>query len=189
MNTVFTLSYPLPAVDRREVRRYAGMTGRDAQVETLIDECVSKLPPITGRVCYTEIGTAELIHRSHDLGRCIADCRSLIVMAATVGVEPDRLIARYASISPSAALIYQAVGAERIECLCDVFEADLRSKGYETRPRFSPGYGDLPLDFQKNIFAILDCAKKIGLSLNESLSMSPSKSVTAIIGIKRKDPI
>ena len=36
---------------------------------------------------------------------------------------------------------------------------------------------------QKDIFAALDCPRKISLSLNESLLMSPSKSVTAIIGI------
>jgi len=30
---------------------------------------------------------------------------------------------------------------------------------------------------------VLDCAKKIGLTLNDSLLMSPSKSVTAFAGI------
>lgn len=55
-----------------------------------------------------------------------------------------------------------------------------------TRPRFSPGYGDLPINMQKDIFAALDCPRKIGLSLNESLLMSPSKSVTAIIGVSAR---
>ena len=43
-----------------------------------------------------------------------------------------------------------------------------------TRPRFSPGYGDLPLTVQKDFFRVLDCTRKIGLSLNDSLLMSPS---------------
>lgn len=51
------------------------------------------------------------------------------------------------------------------------------------RPRFSPGYGDLPLSAQREIFAVLDCGKRIGLMLNDSLLMSPSKSVTAFVGI------
>ncbi len=51
------------------------------------------------------------------------------------------------------------------------------------RPRFSPGYGDLTLLAQKDIFAVLDCGKRIGLTLNDSLLMSPSKSVTAFVGI------
>ena len=55
--------------------------------------------------------------------------------------------------------------------------------GKRTRPRFSAGYGDLPLGVQREIFAALDCPKHIGLTLNDSLLMSPTKSVTAIVGI------
>lgn len=58
-----------------------------------------------------------------------------------------------------------------------------QAAGGDTRPRFSPGYGDLPLALQRDIFHALDCARKIGLTLNDSLMMSPAKSVTAIIGI------
>ena len=56
------------------------------------------------------------------------------------------------------------------------------------RDRFSPGYGDLSLALQKDIFAVLDCPRKIGITLNESLLMSPSKSVTAIIGVCDEKP-
>ena len=66
------------------------------------------------------------------------------------------------------------------DALCSKIETDL---GVKVGPRFSAGYGDLSLDFQKNIFNILKC-EKIGLTLNQSLSMSPSKSVTAIAGLK-----
>ena len=55
------------------------------------------------------------------------------------------------------------------------------------RPRFSPGYGDLPLALQADVFWALDCTSKIGVSLSESLIMSPQKSVTAIIGISEKE--
>ena len=65
----------------------------------------------------------------------------------------------------------------------DEMKIDYENKHLFLRSRFSPGYGDLGLEMQKDIFAVLDCPRKIGLSLNESLLMSPSKSVTAIIGI------
>ena len=39
------------------------------------------------------------------------------------------------------------------------------------------------LRYQKDIFSVLDCQRKIGLTLNDSMLMSPTKSVTAIIGI------
>jgi len=53
--------------------------------------------------------------------------------------------------------------------------------------RFSPGYRDLPLTLQREIFTLLEPSRRIGLSLNASLLMSPSKSVTAIVGITKND--
>ena len=109
------------------------------------------------------------------------------MFAATVGLEMDRLIARYGGVSPARSLLFQALGAERIEALCDAFCArtaeDLARQGRGVTVRFSPGYGDVPLGLQNDIFRALDCPRKIGLTLNESLLMSPSKSVTAVFGV------
>lgn len=80
----------------------------------------------------------------------------------------------------------QAIGAERIEALCDTFCKDMEND-FVLKPRFSPGYGNLPLQIQKDIISVLDCPKQIGLTLNSSMLMSPTKSVTAITGIKNKD--
>ena len=112
-------------------------------------------------------------------------CSEIVLFAATVGIETDRLISRYSSVSPARAHMIQSIGAERIEALCDTFENILKADGIDLCPRFSAGYGDLPLELQRDIFKALDCPKNIGLTLNESLLMSPTKSVTAIIGIKR----
>ena len=95
------------------------------------------------------------------------------------------MITKYSEISPLKALIFQGIGAERIEALCDSFCDDIK-KEYNCimKPRFSPGYGDLSLKIQKDIFKVLNPEKNIGLYLNDSLSMSPSKSVTAFAGLK-----
>ena len=69
---------------------------------------------------------------------------------------------------------------------------ELEKSGLYLRPRFSPGYGDFPIEFQEPIMRMLDCAKKIGLTMTDSYMMSPTKSVTAIIGIsteKERCPI
>ncbi|MBO7304960.1 MAG: Vitamin B12 dependent methionine synthase activation subunit, partial [Clostridia bacterium] len=114
-------------------------------------------------------------------------CSEVVVFAATVGIEIDRLIKKYNSVSPSRALVLSAVGTEAIESLADAFSADI-SKEYNIRlrPRFSAGYGDLPLEAQREIFKILDAPRNIGLSLTDGLIMSPTKSVTAFIGLDRK---
>ena len=120
--------------------------------------------------------------RSADLSKNLASCNSFVLFAATIGLECDRLISRYSKTSPLKSLMFQAIGAERVESLCNVFNSEIKEK-YKTSPRFSPGYGDFPLSMQKDFFAVLEPSKRIGLCLNESLLMSPSKSVTAIIGI------
>ena len=111
-----------------------------------------------------------------------------VIFASTVGIGMDRLIGKYNRISPSRAVVLQAIGSERVESLCDSFEDYLRERmGGEVklRPRYSPGYGDLPLSFQRDVFALLDCPRNIGVSLGESLLMTPEKSVTAIVGIAK----
>ena len=67
--------------------------------------------------------------------------------------------------------------------MCNTFNAFVTEEYGYTKPRFSPGYGDLPIEIQKDFFRVLEPNRKIGVSLTESMMMIPSKSVTAIIGI------
>ena len=124
---------------------------------------------------------------SKSLLKNLDGCDEIVLFGATIGIEFDRLMQRYIHLSPAKAFILQGIGAERIESLCDAFceemKTDAEKRGKFTRPRFSAGYGDFTLDAQKDIFSVLDCARKIGLTLTDSLIMSPSKSVTAIVGI------
>ena len=194
--------YTSPPICEKEILRYGGCPADEADEEllALLRDCVAEAEPrLTYQVCYRELpvsvsdGKCDFgVFRvaSADLCRYLADCDGVILFAATVGLELDRLIARYGRIAPARALLMQAFGAERIEALCDAFCAELaqekEQKGKRVLPRYSPGYGDFPLEAQRQIFSVLDCARQIGLSLNESLLMSPTKSVTAVVGIKRE---
>lgn len=179
-----------------------GCKEKNSEVLAFVDECLKEVKgKLSYKVCFDSFEiNCNAREKTVDLGFCLCkseklaanlkDCSNAVVFAATIGIEIDRLIAKYGRISPSKALCFQAIGAERIEALCNTFNdeitQDCQDKGLFTRARYSPGYGDLSLNFQKNIFSVLDCPRKIGLSLNESLIMSPSKSVTAIIGISDK---
>ena len=55
-------------------------------------------------------------------------------------------------------------------------------RGETLRMRYSPGYGDLPLEAQRPLLAALDAARQAGITLSSALLMMPSKSVSAIIG-------
>ena len=191
-------SFPLPPVNRREVLRYAGAKEESAQLAFLLDETLAEvLPLVAGKVCWMTVPLSrqeDLLNlgfawiHSDSLCRNLAGCTQAVVFAATVGLGIDRLSARYGRLSPAKALLIQAIGTERIEALCDVFCEYIRCQtvpsGLYPAPRFSPGYGDFPLQVQKDIFQFLDCPRKIGLTLNESLLMSPAKSVTAIVGLR-----
>lgn len=197
---VITVCYDAPAINKKEILRYAGVRENVPQIADLLDECVSEIEGrLTYKVCYAEFpisirdNTVDLSFAaidSVDLKKSLKKCNRAVVFGATVGIVIDRLIAKYGITSPAKALMLQAIGAERIEALCECFCNDFSNKlevrGKALNPRFSPGYGDLPLSFQKEVFTVLDCAKNIGLTLNGSLLMSPSKSVTAIAGIVDK---
>lgn len=192
---IYTKSYPAPEWNERECLRYAGTTPQNISAEerNLFEACLKEVEnKLTYKVCWGRFSLKRegncldfgfFRTDSNALMKNLEGCEEVVVFAATIGLEMDRLIRRYTSLSPAKALFFQAIGAERIESLCDTFCAELKESGLQLRPRFSPGYGDLPLDLQKDLFRVLDCPRKIGLTLNESLLMSPSKSVTAIIGI------
>ena len=197
MSTVYTKIYDAPPVNLKEVLRYAGARQSTPELEALILECLEEIrDKLTYKVCYAEfdivfkedsIDLGFMTSTSRDLRKNLSGCNKAVLFAATVGIEVDRLIARYASVSPTKSLIFDAIGAERIESLCDAFNREISqsaaAQGYKTRPRFSAGYGDFHIEAQKDIFTVLGCHAKIGLSLGNNLLMSPSKSVTAIIGI------
>ena len=192
MTEINVKSYAAPEFCRSEILRYAGTSRADEKLSELISECIAEAADVLSyKVCYTELSLAingdecdlSLFKvKSKNLAKSLCGAKSVIVFAATVGFGIDRLIAKYSRLSPAKALIFQAIGAERIEALCDTFCKD-GICGVHT-PRFSPGYGDLSIEVQRDIFAILGAQKRLGLSLNESLLMSPSKSVTAFIGKK-----
>ena len=190
---VLIKTYGAPPINEREVFRYAG--GKDdAAVRELFERCKVELADsLTYKVCYLPLDVqvsddfcdfGAFGVRSKDLARNLDGCAKAVLFAATVGVGIDRLIAKYSVLSPAKALLFDAIGTERIEALCDLFCRDIEKEFQMTaRPRFSPGYGDLDLPFQKTAFAAMNCRKHIGLSLSDSLMMSPSKSVTAIVGL------
>lgn len=130
---------------------------------------------------------ADVVLESVHLAKNLKSCHKVLLLAATIGLEADKLLQRYEVMNMAKASIAQACGAACIEAYCNKLQRELTVKATECgvvlRPRFSPGYGDLPLETQQMIFPMLDCAKRIGLTLTDSMLMYPTKSVTAFIGL------
>ena len=197
MMAVTAMTLPPPPVSRKEILRYAG-AGGDTTLDTLLDECLAEaLPQLSYRVAYAvfpiqrtpkALDFGFMQSESSGLGKCLSGFDHVLVFGATVGHAYDRLLTKSAALSPLRALIFDAIGAERAESLCDAFCADMAASyqrmGGILGPRYSPGYGDLPLSVQRDLFRVMDFSKHIGLTLNESLLMTPRKSVTAFVGVR-----
>ena len=196
--TVSLFHAELPALSRRELLRYMRAGEMTPTLDALIDECWREAEPLLSlRLCYARVGVEHgetgLVFPtfqtdSAHLAKALDGTNEAVVFAATVGLALDRAIARYGHTSPARALCLQAIGTERTEALCDAFvlkmNESLRPEGLRLRPRFSPGYGDLPLDVQRGVFALLAPERHIGVTLTDELLMTPTKSVTAIAGLE-----
>lgn len=163
-------------------------------VQALLRECGSEILAAQDmRACYSvfdidicgediDLGFAKV--KSHSLFLNLEGCKKIVLFACTAGAGVDRLIAKYSRISPSKAAVMQAAGAALVEDWCEQLCAFFKREYGDIRPRFSCGYGDLPLTLQRDIFAALSVTKHIGITLSDDCFMTPTKSVTAIVGIK-----
>lgn len=187
--------------NEREILRYLGHRGQEIpeNVEELIKECERELEQMASpRAMWKEYPLSIHDHvldmgflqtKSKSLERNLRDCERVILFAATLGSRVDVLLHRYNMIQMSKAVVMQAASVAMLETFCDEKNQELKSsyeaKGWYLRPRFSPGYGDFPLECQREIAPALEMGKRIGINLTDTLLMMPSKSVTAVIGASR----
>ena len=186
----------LAQTPRREILRYMGYrkppeeepTGRiDAEFELMLQAAepaaVYEVFPIIWREDGFEAGGC--LFTSKVLAKNLAGCSRVYLMAATLGWAVDTRIRRAAYSDALAPLIAQAIGAAMAEEWCSQVNARIRSEAEPDlcRPRFSPGFGDLDLSYQKYFQQLLGMERAIGIRLTDSLMMLPTKSVTALIGV------
>lgn len=186
-------------VDRKETLRYLGYRGNqpDEQTENMIGEVTAELerdslPKSVYReydckVVENQVRIGQYTVVSNHLAKNLQGCERAVILAATIGRAADLMIKKYSVVNMAKATVVQAAGASAIENYVDEVEDEIRkkaeSRGLYLRPRFSPGYGDFPLECQKDIFQMLECSKRIGITLTEGNLMMPTKSVTAVIGL------
>ncbi|MGO5052214.1 vitamin B12 dependent-methionine synthase activation domain-containing protein [Lachnospiraceae bacterium LCP25S3_G4] len=132
-----------------------------------------------------KIGKIEF--ESKQLSKNLKGCSQVILYAATLGTGVDQLLRKYAIGEMAKVIVLQACATAMLEEYCDetqdIIGKNLQKEKKYLRPRFSPGYGDFDIMHQRAMLDILDAAKKIGISMTDSYMLSPTKSITAIIGV------
>ena len=186
--------------DLKEVARYLGYrkaAGPDVDVKALMEKAAQEMQAVMKPQAVFEVFDlsvnensnlrfADISLQSRDLSTNLSNCSQVALLAATIGPQVDALIRRNSSLDPVYASILQATGAMFIEELVDFVNDEIKkiadSQGLKTKPRYSPGFGDVPLDIQRDFFRLLPCTR-IGLTLMDTLIMAPEKSVTAFVGL------
>lgn len=188
----------VPSIEMREVLHFLGWRGGSVE-ESLLDQirAIMRLVREEIKPCVItrsfgidadyELDDTVFSPEGKDVRRILETCSSAILMAATLGVQSERLLLRWQVRSAADALLMDAVLSAAIEAVCDEQERILRAsygeKGLYLTDRFSPGYGDMPLGQTKEICAVLQTEKTIGLTVSGSGIMIPRKSVTALLGV------
>ena len=182
--------------DIREAERYLGygknQPGDDER--RMISECFSAVSAaVSYRCVYTMTDVSRPRDGVLDLGfgniesaslyRHMSGCGRALLFAATAGRGLDMLITSLSSASPAKGVIADALGSSAVEKWCDLIEKRLLD-GVPHVFRFSAGYGDFDISWQKNILEYLSANIKAGIYTTDALMMLPTKSVTAIVGIK-----
>lgn len=180
-------------IDKQELLSYLGYRGQaisqelDIKINYAIEICKQLARPMNvvkrfkvNRETKQVEGTT-LILPGEDIWKHIEGCSEVYLLCGTIGFGPEREINKLMVSDRTLAIILDAAATCAIESSLD--ELELSLDGNKTT-RYSCGYGDLPIQTQKQICQVLDTQRKIGVFVNESFMMSPQKSVTAIIGIK-----
>lgn len=190
-------------IDRREIYRYLGYRGHEADEKTaqLVETCVDELLAVAEpKIVWGEFplrfpadGTIDcgcFQTKSRTLAKNLGGCGQVLLIAVTLGLGVDRLLTRYGKLHVTKAVILQAAAAAMIESYCNErcgeWKEAYEKNGKYLRPRYSPGYGDFSLECQQPILDALQAGKRIGILLTDGGMMTPSKSVTAVIGISEQ---
>lgn len=180
-------------VTEKEVCAYLRMGNEmpDAQLSKRIGELLAEVQPILrpSRI-WQRVRVAEIPMLGNSLYQHLSSCEDAFLACGTLGAGIDAFQRRIAICSAADALIVLAIGAAFVERVMDGIEEAIKEEllpGESLVSRYSPGFGDFPLAAQRKILAMLDASRKIGVSLTDSLLLVPSKSVSAVIGVRRTE--
>ncbi len=189
-------------LDRQEILRYLGWRGGELspQMEQLLTRCIQDTLE-TIRPCYrcqcfpikftpegVRVEQTGLLLTGGSIARHLEGCRSVYLLAGTIGLAHEQLLRKTMLTQPDAGVVLDSCGSAAAEAVADLAEQEIQTlaagQGKFTTPRFSPGYGDLPLSCQQPLLDALRAMQTLGMTVSSGGLLSPNKSVTAVIGVR-----
>jgi hypothetical protein len=176
---------PLPANLDKLVDTYLRRVTQLAKPQGLIRVCsIRSLTP--DRV---ELADANLVIAGTPAVAHFTACERVTLLAATLGPGIDGFLAGLQQTSGAAdAFIFNGIASAAAEHTTEILDGlavrEIRRNAYYPTARFSPGYGDWPLESQQQFIESIR-GEKIGLAVTSHHLLQPVKSVTAVIGWSR----
>lgn len=187
-------------LDIDEALRYLGASGADETLRQRMAEAAREAesrftPRCTYRVSKVEhrsegewLSDMQLLLPGRSAAKMLGECRHAAVLVCTLGLGFEQHMRLTQARDMSRAVLLDACGSALVEAGCDAAEKEIAARFPEMflTDRFSPGYGDLPLDLQAAICRLTDSQRRLGVYVTPSMLMNPQKSVSAVIGIAEK---
>lgn len=121
---------------------------------------------------------------SVSLSKHLDGCKRAELFCVTLGHNVDKKIELAKANDIELAVLLDIAYLLIVEKMCSYICSEAEKKNTGITPRFSLGYGDSPLNLQCEFLQLLEAGKHLGILVNEGGMMLPSKTVTAIIGLK-----
>lgn len=188
--------------DRKTLMRRMGSSkanfveGLEEQINHYIKMSKS-LFQVAGKACIydikhiseDQISIESHVVKSLLLTKMLKDCQQIYLMCTSIPQVQVNKISEAMLINKGVmAIVLDAYASEYVDGAFDVIverkNAALKRIGQKlTKRRFSAGYGDLDISYQKVFYDLLDM-QTLGVNINDQYLLSPEKSVIAIAGVE-----
>ena len=182
------------AIDRATALRYMGASGwtPDAATAVLLDKAEQTvLTAAAPRAVYRRLPRTALPLENcgSDLTRHLQGCDEVLLLAATLGAEVDKLLRRMEltdiALAAAADALARCFWNKSVTSWRTKYALKSRRRGVFMTGRYAPGYGDCPLELNDALCLAADTVRGCGLAVTPQHLLTPRKSTTAILGIAR----
>jgi hypothetical protein len=153
-------------ISKQEVMRYAMCRTLDEQSAQQMQAAIDTITRLAKHqyhfivVKKEDALIQEMGDASQSIQKLLASCHHVIIMGVSIGIGIDRHLRMLQNQDMGKALWHNAAANAYVEALCDEINDQLKEHYYQQNQylsdRFSCGYGDLSLTFQRQIVERLD---------------------------------
>lgn len=197
--------------DRAEMMRYLGYHGQkvNSELAERIERCASWLetnvvprgayavfrvatPTEPGALTredtpFVELCGTALTLPGKDIKHLLNGATWCAVLCCTLGMDLERNLRLTSSQDALEGALLDGAASAFIEVAINALNDEIahhaHAAGLTCTMRFSPGYGDLPLEIQPRVLAALNAQRLCGLTTTATNLLMPTKSVTAVVGL------